>query len=320
VDVRQLEVFVAVARQRSFTKAAAELHLVQSAVSATVAALEADLGERLFDRSTRRVLPTAAGRALLPHATEILVALRVARDAVEAVSGGMSGSLRIGYMTNVTLFDIPALLGRFSQAYPAVSMRLSPADRGTAGLADALRSGDIDVAFLSAAPEDFPDLDIEILAASPLALAVPTGHPLAQRRRIRLAEMVDLRFVDFRPGFANRTQVDRAFQERGLHRDVQIETSDTNDTAALVRNGLGVAFLPEYLVENDPAVHLVSVQDANMTLRVSVAVSRERLPSTAAARLVQLALAAHDGMPPTPDAIARPTLDETHEVETKRQR
>jgi DNA-binding transcriptional LysR family regulator len=318
VDARQLEVFVAVARLRSFTKAAAELHLVQSAVSATVAALEADLGERLFDRSTRRVVPTAAGRALLPHATEILVALRMARDAVESVSGGMSGSLRIGYMTNVTLFDIPALLGRFSQAYPHVSMRLSPADRGTAGLADALRAGDIDVAFLSAAPGDFPDLEIAVLAASPLALAVPAGHPLGRRRRIRLAEMIELRFVDFRPGFANRTQVDRAFQERGLHRDVQIETSDTNDTAALVRNGLGVAFLPEYLVENDPAVHLVSVQDANMMLRVSVAVSRERRPSTAAARLVQLALAAHDGASPIPDEIARRKVGETREGSTKR--
>ncbi|GAA2466140.1 LysR family transcriptional regulator [Winogradskya humida] len=290
MDNRQLEVFATVAREGSFTRAAAHLHLVQSAVSATVAALESDLGERLFDRTTRRVVPTAAGQALLPHATLILDAFRAARDAVEAVSGGLSGAIRIGYMTNVTLFDIPELLGRFSHDHPDVTMHLAPAATGTAGLAEQLRRGDIDLAFLSATPDDYPGLQIDELASSPLGLAVPVGHPLAGRRRILLADTAPLRFVDYREGFASRTLLDIEFRRRGLHRDVQLETSDTNDFAALVANGLGVGFLPQYLAEADERLHWITLQDVDLSMRVSVGTSRDRLLSAAASRLTALAL------------------------------
>ena len=289
MDNRQLEVFATVAREGSFTRAATRLHLVQSAVSATVAALEADLGERLFERTTRQVRPTAAGLALLPHATAILDAFRAARDAVEAVSGGLSGTIRIGYMTNVTLFDIPALLGRFSQDHPDVTMHLAPAATGTAGLAEGLRRGDLDVAFLSAVPGDYPELRIDVLASSPLGLAVPVGHPLAGRRDIQLADTAALRFVDFRAGFANRTLIDAEFRRRGLHRDVRLETSDTNDTAALVANGLGVGFLPRYLAEADDRLHWIALADADLRMPVSVATARDRVISAAASRLAEAA-------------------------------
>ncbi|AGL13640.1 LysR family transcriptional regulator [Actinoplanes sp. N902-109] len=291
MDNRQLKVFLAVAREGSFSRAATGLHLAQSAVSATIAALESDLGERLFDRTTRRVQPTPAGQALLPHATAILDAFQAARDAVEAVSGGLSGSIRIGYMTNVTLFDIPRLLGRFTAEYPHVTMHLSPAATGTAGLAQGLRSGDMDLAFLAAEQRDYPDLHVDVLATSVLGLAVAAGHPLAGRGRIALADTAALKFVDFRAGFANRTLVDAEFRQRGLWRDIQIETSDMNDTAALVRNGLGVGFLPKYLVEDDPGIHWIEVADAAFTMHVSVATARGRLRCAAAARLAALARA-----------------------------
>ncbi|MFG1603481.1 LysR family transcriptional regulator [Actinoplanes sp. NPDC049265] len=289
LERRQLEVFLAVARTGSFTRAAAELHLVQSAVSATIAALESDLGERLFDRTTRRVQPTPAGEALLPRAAEILDAFQTARDAVDEVRGGLSGSVRIGYMTNVTLFDIPRLLGRFSADHPAVTMHLAPSATGTAGLADGLRTGDLDVAFLAAKPADYPDLRIDVLASSPLGLGVAADHPLAGRDSIPLAEAAALRFVDFRPGFANRTLVDAEFRRRGLWRDIGIETSDTNDTAALIRNGLGVGFLPRYLVEDDPTIHWIVVTDAAFDMSVSVATARGRTRCRAAVRLADLA-------------------------------
>jgi DNA-binding transcriptional LysR family regulator len=289
VDSRQLEVFVAVARAGGFSRAAAELHLVQSAVSATIAALEHDLGERLFDRTTRKVRLTAAGRALLPHASSILDAFQTARDAVDAVGGGLTGSIRIGYMTNVTLFDIPRLLGRFARDHPNVTMRLAPAASGTAGLSEALRAGDIDLAFLAARPEDYPDLQIDVLASSRLGLTVARDHPLADQEQILLADSAALRFVDFRSGFANRTLVDAEFRRRGLRRDVAIETSDTNDTAALVRNGLGAGFLPLYLVETDPTLHWIELEDAEFRMHVSVATARGRTLSAAAARLAELA-------------------------------
>jgi DNA-binding transcriptional LysR family regulator len=289
MERRQLEVFVAVARAGSFTRAAGELHLVQSAVSATIAALETDLGERLFDRTTRRVQLTAAGQALLPRATAILDAFQAARDAVDGVRGGLSGSVRIGYMTNVTLFDIPRLLGRFNADHPAVTMHLAPAATGTAGLAEGLRRGDLDLAFLAATPEDYPDLDVHVLASSTLGLGVAADDPLAALDRMPLAGTAGLRFVDFRSGFANRTLVDAEFRRRGLRRDIRIETSDTNDTAALVRNGLGVGFLPRYLVEGDDTIHLIEIEDATLEMNVSVATARDRTLSAAAKSLARMA-------------------------------
>jgi DNA-binding transcriptional LysR family regulator len=300
VDSRQLEVFAAVAREGGFTRAAAHLHTVQSAVSATINALETDLGERLFDRTTRSVRLTEAGAALLPHALTILAAFQSARDAVEGVSGGLSGAVRIGYMTNVTLFDIPALLGRFSRDHPGVSLHMAPASRGTGGLAEGLRRGDIDVAFLSATPDQYPDLDVDVLVASPVGLVVAVGDPLAERTRILLAETTPLRFVDFREGFGNRTVVDAELRRRGLRREVPIETSDINDLAALVRNRLGVAFLPRYLVEGDPGLHWIDLDDAEFSMPVSVATSRDRPVSAAAARLAALARSSRVAPAPGP--------------------
>lgn len=289
MDNRQLAVFLAVARAGSFTAAGAELHLVQSAVSARIAALEADLGEVLFDRTTRRVELTAAGRALVPHATAILDAFQAARDDVSAVTAGLSGTVRIGYMTNVTLVNVPRLLRRFSDDYPGVAMHMASATSGTRGLAEGLRAGELDVAFLSAAPQDLPDLDIHVLATSPLGLGVAVDHPLAGRRSLTLAETAGCRFVDLRDGFGTRTSIDAEFRRHGLHREVRIEASDATDAAALVRHGLGVGFLPRYLAEQDPHVRWIEITDAAMEMCVSVGTARDRALSAAAARLAALA-------------------------------
>jgi DNA-binding transcriptional LysR family regulator len=285
MDGRQLAVFAAVARTNSFTRASIEIHLAQSAVSATIAALETDLGERLFVRSTRKVQLTDAGRALVPHATRVLDSLQAARDAVEGVRGGISGSLRIGYMTNVTLFDIPGLLGRFSNEFPAVGIHLTPSATGTAGLARELRRGELDLAFLAGGPIDHPGLQIEVLATAPVGLAVRASSPIAALTTMTLAETAAMRFIDFRPGFGNRTLTDKEFDRMQLRREVLVETADLIDAAALVRNGLGVAFLPQYLVEDDPLIRWIKISDANLELNVSLGTSRDRPLSAAATRL-----------------------------------
>jgi DNA-binding transcriptional LysR family regulator len=288
VDGRQLGVFAAVARAKSFTRASAEMHVAQSAVSATIASLEVELGERLFDRSTRKVQLTEAGRALFPHAVAIVDAFQAARDAVDGVRGGLSGSLRIGYMTNVTLFDIPAVLGRFTAEFPAVSIHLAPSVTGTAGLAEELRRGEIDLAFLAATPDHYPDLHIDVLATAPVGLAVMASSPLAALRSVKLSDTAGMRFIDFRSGFGNRTLADAEFARRQLVRQVQIETADMNDAAALVRNGLGVAFLPRYLVEEDPGVTWIEISDASFELSVSLGTPRGRSLSAAASRLAMM--------------------------------
>src|SRR5919198_245380 len=98
MELRHLATFVAVAEEGSFTRAAGRLHVVQSAVSAAVRALERELGVTLFDRSTHRVELTDAGRALLPEARRTLAAAAAARDAVDQLRGGLRGTVRLGMM------------------------------------------------------------------------------------------------------------------------------------------------------------------------------------------------------------------------------
>ena len=120
MELRHLEYFVAVAEEQNFTRAAARLHIVQSAVSAAVKTLERELDARLLDRNSKRVLLTDEGRALLPRARSVLDAARDAADAVAEVRGALRGTLRMGTLTSIRLIDLPGLLGEFHRRHPGV--------------------------------------------------------------------------------------------------------------------------------------------------------------------------------------------------------
>src|SRR5260370_11410378 len=126
VDIRQLEQFVAIAEERSFTRAARRLSYVQSALSVSIQSLERELGVRLFDRTTHRVALTDAGEALLPSAHQTLASVEQTRDVAAALKGVLRGTLRIGLMQSFAFLDVPDLLGRFHRQHPAVQIQVRP--------------------------------------------------------------------------------------------------------------------------------------------------------------------------------------------------
>ena len=125
METRQLEYFVAVAEELSFTRAAQRLFAVQSSVSSAIRALEAELHTTLFDRSTRRVALSRAGAAFLPEAKAALEALERAKSVVQETTDGLRGSIRIGVLTSVDLLDLPGLLGAFRRRHPMVDIRVT---------------------------------------------------------------------------------------------------------------------------------------------------------------------------------------------------
>ncbi|MFD0504165.1 LysR family transcriptional regulator [Streptomyces chiangmaiensis] len=149
MELRQLEYFVAVAEELSFTRAAERLHVVQSAVSAAIRSLERELGPTLFERSSQRVTLTAAGAALLPAARNTLDSARAAREAAQLSEGRLQGTLRIGTFSSLVRPDLPELLGRFHRLHPAVTLRLAVSPRGSAGLVERLLAGNLDLAFVA---------------------------------------------------------------------------------------------------------------------------------------------------------------------------
>lgn len=288
--MRHLEYFVAVAEEQSFTAAAARLHVVQSAVSAGVKALERDLGARLLDRAPRRVELTDVGTALLPKAHAALDAARDARDVVADVRGELRGTVRIGTMTSVGLIDVPSILGEFHRLHPGVLLRLTSAPSGSKGLMDSLIERRLDLAFVSLPNSAPPQLQVTDLARAPMVLVLPVGHPLAHRSDVSITELADLDFIDSPIGYGNRSVSDRAFEAAEVRRRVTIEIADVATATTYVRNGLGIALLPRFIVSADDDVVTLPVVDAELEWPLSLAAPNDPALSSAAQALLDLVL------------------------------
>jgi DNA-binding transcriptional LysR family regulator len=282
MELRHLEHFLAVAEERSFTRAAGRLHLVQSALSVSVKNLERELGAQLFDRTTHSVQLTDAGAALVVEARRTLAAAEAARDAVAAVRGGVRGTVRMGIMHSLALIDLAGLLTRYHRQYPEVRLVPSPAEGGSAELARAVSDGRLDLAFASPPAGSSKDLNVHSIAAEEMLLACPPDHPLARRRHIALSELDGERFVDYPPGWGTRLGVDRLFADAGLNRLIEVEVGDVPTVAELVRAGFGFAFISPSTL---PQTHDLILRHTRPHPEFSVClVTPTTRPITAAAR------------------------------------
>ncbi|MBB4688677.1 LysR family transcriptional regulator [Amycolatopsis jiangsuensis] len=246
MELRQVEHFLAVVRHRSFTRAAHEVHVVQSALSASIRKLEADLGADLFDRTTRRVTMTSAGEALLAPARRIVADAEAARGEVAAVAGLVRGQVSIGTIQTLTAVDLPALLGQFRGQYPAIRIRVREGTDPV--LTAAVLAGELDLSFV-VTTDPLPD-GLTGFASwdQRLVLLTHPGHRLAARRRVRLAELAGEPFVDF-AGSGLQALVDRAFASAGIRREPACEASHVPLLVDLVAAGLGSTVVPESVAQ-----------------------------------------------------------------------
>ncbi len=259
MELRQLRVFVTIADEGTFTAASDRLVLVQSAVSATIRGLERELGTPLFERTTRRVALTDAGRALLPEARAILEASRLAVDAVDQVKGGVRGTVSIGIMqaTASQAVSVPRLIAGFQDEHPLVTVTVRHVG-GSANIAEHVRDGQLDLGILSL-PGEYAGVQLTELGREPMLLACAPGHPLAQRDRVSIAELVDEPFVDGPPGWGVRAVTDEAFATAGANRKLRFEVNDTQSIVQFVAEGLAVALLPPSIGQSAPSVRLIPV-------------------------------------------------------------
>ncbi|MFF1573271.1 LysR family transcriptional regulator [Leifsonia sp. NPDC058292] len=283
METRQLEYFVAVAEESNFTRASERVFAAQSTVSAGIRSLERELGADLFERDPQ-------GVRLTPLGAEVLEAARATLEASERMRmladprGGLRGQLRVGIFTNLTTIDLPGILGEFHSRHPLVDLRLGPSPSGSTGLAEDVRLGRVDVAFMGL-PGRLPGLHYQRLAMSPFVAVLAEDHPLASQNRIRLADLTTQPFVDAREGFGNRVTLDRHLAELGLSRRVATEVSDLGEIPRFVAARLGVAVMPALTVL--PAVGAVVRPLAEPVEWELSAVSRPR-PNAAAAALLGL--------------------------------
>ena len=257
MEQRQLEYFVALVEEQHFTRAAERCRVSQSGLSAAIRRLEAEFGTRLFERTTRSVVPTPAGTALIPHAREILAQSAAARDAVVRSSRQLVGSLRVGAEQCLGAVDVNLLLERFHRRYPAVDIQFMQA--GSHLLVDLVQDGELDVAFV-AATEVPATLRTHELGRRPVVLLCPADHPLAGQSSVSLAALQECDFVDFRPSWGMRTLNDAVFARRGLTRAVRCSVDDVHTLIDLVRRGLGIALVPQHVAFKPEARSLARVE------------------------------------------------------------
>ncbi|MHC3473166.1 LysR family transcriptional regulator [Streptomyces sp. 7R007] len=249
MELRQMEVVVAVAEEGGFTAAARRLHVVQSAVSGTVRALERELGAQLFQRTTHRVSLTPAGRAFLSSARTALRAAEEARTAVALAQAELRGQITVGVMQGLYAGLAPGLAA-FHREHPAVAVRLrqAPAD----DIPRALREGVVDLAVVALEASRLRGLAGRSLAREDMVLVAAPGDTRVPERPVTLAEAVGLPLVDFPLGWAIRTSVDRALRSAAVERTTAFEVNDVLGATDLVRHGLGVCILPPSLAARFP--------------------------------------------------------------------
>jgi DNA-binding transcriptional LysR family regulator len=207
---------------------------------------------------------------------------------VEEASAGLRGSIRIGTMSRLGLVDLAELLGAFYQRYPLVDVHVTTSPTGSSGLADDVRHGRLDLALVGLGRRDLPGLETHELAAVPFVVLVPSNHRLAPSAGIELKDLAGERFVDMLPGFGNRTMVDRAFDNAGQPRRVQVEVPDLSTVPGYVRAGLGVAVVPELDLEDLPGVSRLRLTDADLTWTLSAITPSGNRPSRAVTALLDL--------------------------------
>jgi DNA-binding transcriptional LysR family regulator len=287
VELRQLAVFVAVAEEGSFTRAADRLHVVQSAVSAGVRNLERELDARLFDRSTHKVALSDSGRALLPEARTTLAAAAAARDAIEAVRGAVRGTIVLGNLQaqGMRSIDLAGVLAQFRSEHPGVEVQIRHG--GSLEMATKVRDGELDLAFVALPDQRFPGLELVPLASEPIVLAVAAVHPLAVRSRVELAALASETIVDFPDGWGIRMANDRAFAAAGLTRHIDYEVNDTGSVIGFVRHGLAVGLLPASLFEDTDGIVFVPIRGRAPQFLTAIATPSNRRPSAASRALLR---------------------------------
>lgn len=284
MELRQLEYFVAVADEASFTKAAARLHVAQPGVSAQVRQLERELGQTLFDRSARAVRLTEVGVAVLRHARAALGAAAGARLAVDELAGLVRGRVAVGMVVACSSLDLATLLANFHREHPAVEIALSEAN--TDVLVERLRAGQLDLAFVGLGTGTPPGIELQLVADEPLVAAVARDDVLAARKTITLDAIRDRPLMSLPRGTGLRSCLDEACARCGFEPNIALEASSLGILSELASRGLGVAILPESVATANPDLHVIAVTRPAMRGRLALAWRTDGPISPAARALI----------------------------------
>ncbi|MGA7054652.1 MAG: LysR family transcriptional regulator [Mycobacterium sp.] len=286
MELRQVEYFVAVAAELNFSRAAQRIHVVQSALSASVGRLEKELGTELFDRSKRQIALTTAGEVFLQHAREVIHTVQKARSSVEDYHDQLTGAVTLGTLMSWGTLNLPTALEEFRRLHPLVTVRLRQSLAGSAGHLAAIADGKMDLALVSTASSPSQLIAVQKLTEEPMVFVCESTHALAHRRRVPLADLAGQDFINFPQGWGIRRRLDAGFAAAGVHPTSAYEVADFAIAAELIRHRLATTVLPVSAANRFPDLRTVPL-DPPLTWTLSLASSAAHTPSRAIAALVE---------------------------------
>ena len=288
MTLEQLRIFVAVAQREHVTRAAADLNLTQSAVSAAITALEARHATQLFDRIGRRIALTQAGHLFLIEARAVLARAAVAESALADLAGLKRGALALAASQTVGNYWLPPLMGRFRAAYPGVTLSLTIGNTET--VAAMVQDGAADLGFVEGGV-DGAALEVTVVAEDELLLvARPTTK--AAKKLLRADELRAMRWVVRERGSGTRAILETALAAHGLavsDLDVALELPSNEAVQSAVEAGAGATALSRLVVQDAIAAGALTVLNFRLPKRAFSALRhKDRTPSQAERALVAL--------------------------------
>ncbi len=257
VSLRQLRAFEAVARLRSFSRAAEELHVTQPTVSKQIRLLHEEVGLPLLEQIGKKVFLTEAGEQLYATCADWLETWGSFEQSIADLKGIKQGRLRVAAVTTTKYF-MPRLLGPFCAQYPGIDIALEVVNRDR--LLERLLRNQDDLYVMGVPPENL-DIECEPFMENPLVILAPATHPMAHLNNLSFTDIANEPFIVRERGSGTRLTVERAFQERNLLLKIKMELGSNEAIKQAVAGGLGLALLSQSTLGLDASQKEVAVLD-----------------------------------------------------------
>lgn len=287
MDFEQLNAFLEVARNASFSRAAKKLFRTQPAISAQIRALEDDIGARLFDRTGGRVTLTAGGKLFLEYAQDALQSQRSIVRALAEVTRTPRGVLVVSANEATCLYILPQVFAQFKRKYPRVSVSITRNERSRT--LEAVLSQEVDFG-VTAQPVTDPRLTIVPVHQDEMVVIAPVGHPLAARRSTPLAQVAAFPLILPKQG-RTRDAIDQLFTARHLKPEISMELDSNEIIKRFTAAGVGVGFLARSNTTAEHAAGLLAVvelEDARIARDLVLIYRKDKSLSRAAQAFIEI--------------------------------
>ena len=259
MELRNINTFLHIAELHSFSSAARELGYSQSAVSAQISQLETELGTPLFDRVGKTVRLTDAGQTFQSYARTLLTTAQQAKAALQPEQQ-IRGTLRVALADSVSSAFLPDLLRHYHARCPQVELVLRTATSDE--MLRMLSANQTDLAYTFDQPILLPSITLAVDTPEPVCFVAPAGHPLAGLEIVTLEELTRQEFLLTERGMSYRDALDQCLAAQGLEVHPYLELGSAAQLCQLVERGMGLSFLPEYIVR--PALAAGSLARLNV--------------------------------------------------------